>query len=184
MKWDLRGVVLVVGCVLLAGLIGSLVPEWLPSYRAVRPDADGVARTDELDAWLVDAYVTETIVGDYGDRFTTEERFVVVQIGARPHGETAIISTTLVTADGLEYGPIFRAGIDRSVHVPVGQQVLVAQVFEVPTDRLDGLKVAVGTMGIPGVQPVPRQAELKLASPLPVGQPDAEIPAAVFEAAP
>lgn len=183
MRWDWRGLAILVVCVVVAGLIGSLVPDWLPAYRAVRPDSDGVARTATLDAWLIDAYYTDEILGTYGDLHHSDEIYVVVELGARPHRETAILDVRVITADGLTYQPVYQDGIFPAVHVQVGQQALAMQVFEVPRDRLDGLTLTVGELGMPGVQPVPRQPEFKLPNPLPEASSAVEMTEPVFEAA-
>lgn len=163
---QLRGVLVLGLCLLVAGLIWAVTPKSMPEYRPVRPDSDGVARADMLDAQLLDAQLT-TKVSAGGVEYESLETFVVITYWAQARGDTRIISPTLRTTGGLTYEPISRSMLLSFTSVQVGQAVTSMIVFEVPPDLIPGAKFVVGAHISNGVQPVAARPTFDLPDPMP-----------------
>lgn len=98
--WTPRGVLVLLACVVIAGLVGALTPSLMPTSRPVAPDADGIARAPRLDVELREVYSATQVAVPIGEVYDTFERFVVVTYWAQTHRDGAIFNATLVTRDG------------------------------------------------------------------------------------
>lgn len=164
--WTPRGVLVLLGCLLVAGLVGALTPTLLPSSRPVAPGADGIARAPRLDAELREAFSTQQVAVPMGEVYDTLERFVVITYWAQPHRDGAIFAPTLVTRDGLRYSPIQRANLLHHASAQVGQAVVATAVFELPPDKIAGSRFELNVHIANGLQPVSRVPTFVLPDPL------------------
>lgn len=165
--WTPRGVLALLVCLLVAGLIGTLTPQLLPSVRPIAPGSDGIARSPRLDAEIRETSWTTQIAAPIGEVYNSLEGFVVVTYWAQPHQDSAIITPTLVTRDQARYQPIERANLAYFASAAVGQAVVATVVFEVPADKLAGARIEIGVHVNNGLRPVAQTPTFDLPNPLP-----------------
>ncbi len=179
--WTPRGVLVLLACVVIAGLVGALTPSLMPTSRPVAPDADGIARAPRLDVELREVYSATQVAVPIGEVYDTFERFVVVTYWAQPHRDGAIFNATVVTSDGLRYAPIQRANLQHFASAQVGQAVVATAVFEVPPDKIAGSHFEVNVHINNGLQPVSHVPTFELPDPLPEAPETPVIESAVQE---
>lgn len=166
-RWDRGGIVALLVCLLVAGLVGAVTPEELPSARAVGPDAAGVATAETLEVRLLDARTSAVVTEASETRYETPATFVVVTFAVQPFRDLTIVTPRLHTRDGLTYWPLQRGRIIPSHSVAVGQRITATVVFEVPPEHLPGATLTVSPFINNGVAPVVRTPTFALPDPLP-----------------
>lgn len=167
-EWNASGVLVLLACLLVAGLIGAATPTQLPSARPVVPDSDGVARTARLDAELLEVTQTAAIVSEMDTQYDTREAFMVVTYWAQPHRDITIMRPSLVTRDGTRYSPYSRVDIVPHASAVVGQAVRAMVAFELPADLIAGAQVEIVALQRDGISGVVDTPTFAFPDPVPI----------------
>lgn len=154
----------------------------LPSARAVWPDPAGIARTETLDAEVLDVGASPSVRSRSGVDDDTSATFVVVRFAAPPHRDLALLEPRLHTAGGLTYWPVSRGDITSTISVPVGQPVIAAVVFEVHPELLAGATFTVVPHVVNGIVPVVRTPTFRLPDQVPTASEPPVLGASELEA--
>ena len=146
----LRGVLGLLGCLVLALVVAVVAPEAGQDVR--RRWAEG-----EVGAWVASpdrvarvraVSVVRSADRGYGELFTTSRALVVAEVDVQVrHRMTQLSKVYLSTRDGQEYDPrpeFIAAGLTQT---QPGFTRHATLVFEVPTRRLDGAELVVDADG-------------------------------------
>lgn len=155
-RW--AGIVALAACLLVVGAVRAAVPENLPWEYDVRPDGQGVARTDQATIEQVSLEAASSIrfAREYSDaEFTASPGAVLIVARFRfvAHGNLFMVRTQVRTADGFTFDALPLNGFPQPPLVHVGMSVTTSLIYEVPKDKLDGV---IGIHGLrpDGLQPV------------------------------
>jgi len=135
-----RGVLGLLGCLVLALVLAVVVPDPAEDLRRRWSDADvgAWAGTPDVVARVTTVAVVRSADRGYGDPLTTRDALVVATVDAAVRRQVVLFSHVyLVTADGHEYAPrpeFVSAGLGLT---QPGFTRRATLVFEVPPDRLD-----------------------------------------------
>ena len=135
----LRGVLGLLGCLVLALTIAAVTPDPASDLRRRWSDAGvgGWAQTPDVRARVSSVAVVRSADRGYGEPFTSRESLLVAAVDASVRRQVVLFSHVyLLTADGHEYAPrpeFVSAGLGLT---QPGFTRHATLVFEVPPDRL------------------------------------------------
>lgn len=152
------GIMTLVACLVVVGLIRAAVPEELPDEYEVRADDAGVARTDEATVEMSGIETASSIRMNRefsDDRFEATDGTILVlgRFKVTAHRRTFMMSTQIRTADGSIYEELPVHGFPQPGPAHVGVAVTTTFIYEIPRNQMDAV---VGIHGFrqDGLQPV------------------------------
>lgn len=152
-------------CLLVVGLIRSLIPEYLPNESPRGPGRDGVASTDLMSAKLLDQTVARTIQIPHNSGIAqTEEVFIVVRVQTEPLQGRIFPQYRIDASDGRRYHPLLMNIGSGSVTTRVNAATRSTQsfAFEVPESALEGSRLVIYTATSGQVRPMQPVIEFQL----------------------
>ncbi len=149
-RW--AGILSLVACLLVVGGVRAVIPEDLPSEHQVRPDGQGIARTDEVTIQQVSLQTASSLrsAREFSDAQFIASPGTVLLVGRFTfvaHGTMFTVRTQIRTADGYTFDALPLNGFPQPPLVHVGMAVTTSLIYEVPEDKLDGV------IGIHGARP-------------------------------
>lgn len=153
----IAGLVALLVCVLLVGVIRSAIPDGPPEEDRVLPDEHGVVRTNEVTVELISVMTASSVrpVGEFGDALFVASPGTVLVLGRfslTAHGAPYFVSTQLRTSDGYSYAALSLPDFPQpGIHV--GFSVTTTFIYEVPLDKLEGV-IGIHGPRDDGLQPV------------------------------
>ncbi len=149
-RW--AGIVSLVACLLVVGGVRAAIPDDLPSEYHVRPDGQGIARTDEVTIQQVRLEAASSLrsAREFSDAQFTASPGTVLLVGRFTfiaHGNVFTVRSQIRTTDGYTFDALPLNGFPQAPLVHVGMAVTTSLIYEVPEDKLDGV------IGIHGVRP-------------------------------
>ena len=169
----LRGVLGLLGCLVLALVLAAVTPDPATDLRRRWSDADvgGWATTPALSARVGAVTVTRSAGRDYGDPFVSGQALVVLGVDAQVRQRVAQLNQVrLRTRDGHGYDPRPEFASAALAQTQPGFTRHATLVFEVPPERLAGatLEVDADSASVDGYARALR-VELGLRDPVRVG---------------
>lgn len=152
-------------CLLVVGLIRSMIPEYLPSESPRGPGRDGVASTDMMSVRLLDQAVTRTIFMPHsGGSAQTENVFIVVRVQIEPLQERIVPLYRIDGGDGRQYNPLVQnlGSQYNTTRVIPATRATQSFAFEVPESALAGAELVVLLPTAGQVQPMQQVIQFQL----------------------
>lgn len=152
-----QGWLVLVACLVAAGLIRAAIPEYIPEEYDVVADEAGIASQDEVTVQLLDVELADAVVvrSDWDERrLETDHVLVLARVDVTAHQKTFVARAELRTADGHRYSFLDVMGFPGVRVAYVGSTYTGTYLFEVPADQLDGAWIAIHGQRPTGMLPV------------------------------
>lgn len=152
-----QGWLVLLACLVVAGLIRAAIPDYIPEEYDVVADEAGVASQDEVTVQLLDVELADAVVvpSDWDERrLDTEHVFILARVDITAHRKTFITTAELRTADGRSYSFLDLSGFPGARVAHVGSVHTSTFIFEVPEEDLDGAWVGFHGQRPSGLLPV------------------------------
>lgn len=180
------GIVVLLVCLLVVGLVRSAIPDGGPKEYWVGPDAQGVAHTDDVTVELISLTAATSVRPD--DEFSDahfvaapDAVLVLRRFRMTPHGDILSPQTQLRTSDGYSHEALSLSDFPHpSFHV--GFSATTTFIYELPLDSLDGV-IGIHGRRPDGLQPVAPLIVYELPADLVPGSGVVTVPAAETEPA-